>query len=282
MASLSDTDGDDGLTIVLSPVQLAAVMQGRSISANETSGGRFLSRLFGGLQMIGGAIELVGAAGLFLAPEPTALTKAGGAVLGANGVDNTATGAFELWTGRSYSTLTERAARAAARSLGCDPDTAETVGIVVDIAVPVVAAAGLGAARALAVREGMIDLKAEEAAGGHTIARHVGKDEAFLRNRLATEPKIPAAGTFRSLPEAEKFVSRAISANASQIQSWASTAKPGAILPLPIYDAGQIVGVTIPRLTGTLKSVSKVQVVLRKTVVGQKVYFVLTAYPSHL
>lgn len=44
----------------------------------------------------------------------------------------------------------------------------------------------------------------------------------------------------------------------------------------------QIVGVALPRLTGMLKSVNKVQAVLRKTVVGQQVYLVLTAFSSHL
>ena len=270
-------DTDDGLTVVLSPVQLAAVMQGGTISQADTLNGRLVSRMFGALQMVGGAIELVGSAGLFLAPEPTALTKAGGVALGANGADNVAAGAFELWTGRSHSTLTERAARAAARSLGCDPDTAETAGIVVDIAVPMIATAGIGAARAVAIRTGTIDLLAEEAAGGHTIAQHVGKDEKFLRNRLATERGIKGAGTFNTLKDAEKFVSRAIRANAIQIQTWASSANPKR-LPL-IYDAREVVGVVIPRSTGALQKTSKIRIVLDRTTLGRKIYFVLTAYP---
>ena len=271
------TDGDDGLSIVLSPVQLAAVMQGQSISLAEGTTGNFLSRVFGGLEMVGGAIELVGAAGLLLAPEPTAVTKVGGVALGANGVDNTVTGAIELWTGRATSTLTEKAAAAAARSLGCDPDTADKVGLAVDIAVPMVTAFGLGAARVMAIRGGMIDLAAEEAAGGHTIARHVGKNEAFLRNRLATE-RISAAGSFRSLRDAEKFVSKALQANANQIEVWARSARPGSRLPL-VWDAQQTVGTVIPRTTGVMQKATKINVVLKKTAVGQKVYFVLTAYP---
>ena len=55
-------DNDDGLTIVLSPVQLAAVMQGGTISQADTLNGRLMSRMFGALQMVGGAIELVGSA----------------------------------------------------------------------------------------------------------------------------------------------------------------------------------------------------------------------------
>jgi len=134
---------EDGLSIVLSPVQLAAVLQGGSLSPPETATGRLMNRVFGGLQMVGGAFELVGSAALFLAPEPTMVTKAGGVVLGANGVDNTGTGAVQLWTGQQQTTLTAQAAAAAARSLGCDPGTADTVGMVMDIAVPLIAAAGL-------------------------------------------------------------------------------------------------------------------------------------------
>ena len=272
------TDSDDGLSIVLSPVQLAAVMQGQSISLAEGTTGNFLSRIFGGLEMVGGAIELVGAAGLLLAPEPTAVTKVGGVALGANGADNAVTGAIELWTGRATSTLTERAAAAAARSLGCDPDTAGKVGLAVDIAVPLVTAFGLGAARAMAIRGGTIDLAAEEAAGGHTIAKHVGKDEAFLRNRLATE-RVVAAGTFRRLKDAEKFVSRAVAANSKQIENWANSSR--AIRGFQFeYDAKEVVGTVIPRSTGTLQKSTKIVVVLRKTIVGKKIYFILTAFPS--
>jgi len=272
-------DGEEGLRIVLSPVQLAAVLQGRSISQPETFGRRLANRVFGGLQMVGGAIELIGAAAAWLAPEPTMLTKVGGTALGINGADNFWTGGSQAWSGQPRSTLEAQAAAAAARSLGVAPDTADTVGIVVDIAVPVIVTGVLGAARALEIRAGgMIDLAAEEAAGGHTILKHVGKDEAFLRNRLATEPRIPAAGTFRTLAQAEKFVSKAIQANAAQIQSWASSAT---LQPLRlIYDAGETVGATIPRATGILQNVSKVRVVLRKTTIGQKVYFVLTSFPE--
>lgn len=61
----------------------------------------------------------------------------------------------------------------------------------------------------MTVREGVIGLVAEEAMGGHTIAKHVGKDERFLRNRLATERGIKGAGTFGTLKDAQKFVSQA-------------------------------------------------------------------------
>ena len=39
--------------------------------------------------------------------------------------------------------------------------------------------------------------------GGHTLAKHVGKSDEFLRHRLATEPRIKAASTFYDRQTAE-------------------------------------------------------------------------------
>ena len=120
----------------------------------------------------------------------------------------------------------------------------------------------------------------EEAVGGHTIARHVGKDEAYLRNRLAKEPKIPAAGTFNTLAEAKKYVSDAVMANRSAVTAWAKRGAAAQQRPLAFsYDAGRPVGVVIPRNTGILKVTTKMRVVLVKIMIGQKPYFVLTSYP---
>jgi hypothetical protein len=190
---------DGGVSIILSPVQLAAVLENQTVSDTETR----TNRLWGTVTLIGGAIELVGAAALLLTPEPTTVTKIAGGALAVHGSDTVSTGLRQIWTGRPQSTVTAETAAAACRSLGCDPDTAGKVGTAVDIMVPVAAAAAVGAARLIAVRAGTIDLWAEEAAGGHTIEKHVAKTEADLRLRLVQEPKIPAASSFRNLAEAE-------------------------------------------------------------------------------
>jgi hypothetical protein len=52
-ATMSDKEA---LRVVLSPVQLAAVLQGEQISAHEI----MMNRLWGGAKFIGGALELVG------------------------------------------------------------------------------------------------------------------------------------------------------------------------------------------------------------------------------
>jgi hypothetical protein len=129
------------------------------------------------------------------------------------------------------------------------------------------------------VRAGTIDLLAEEAAGGHTIARHVGKSEAELRLRLAEEPHIPAASSFRNLEEAERFVSDALGANASRIHRWLEFARPGERLRID-YRADGVVGHGILRSTGQLEPMSTVVAILKRTSRPDRPYIVLTTYPE--
>jgi Bacterial CdiA-CT RNAse A domain len=270
------TAGPDGggVSIILSPVQLAAVLEGQTVSDTETR----TNRLWGAVTLLGGAIELVGAAALLLAPEPTMVTKVAGGALAVHGSDTVSTGMRQIWTGRPQTTLTAEAAAAACRSLGCDPDTAGKVGTAVDILVPLAAAAGVGAARLIAVRAGTIDLMAEEAAGGHTIAKHIGKTEAELRLRLTQEPRITAASSFRNLTEAEQLVSQAIQRNSVAIKGWAQTARAGDVRAF-VYNAGKAVGQGVVRSTGKMQTMTSLRVVLQKTQIANKIYFVLTAYP---
>ena len=65
---------EDGLTLVLSPAQLAAVLQTGNLENHE----RLVNRLWGGAQLLGSALQLVAGGALVLAPEPTMLTKVGG------------------------------------------------------------------------------------------------------------------------------------------------------------------------------------------------------------
>lgn len=64
-------------------------------------------------------------------------------------------------------------------------------------------------------------LKAHEGiGGGHTLAKHVGKTEHYLRNRLATEPGISAASTFHNRQAAEASLSKLIHTEAREIDRW--------------------------------------------------------------
>jgi hypothetical protein len=271
-------DEEGGVQVVLTPVQLAAILEGYTVGEEATN----TNRLWGGLTVVGGAIELVGSAALLLTPEPTMVTKVGGAALAVHGSDTVSTGLVQVWTGRPQTTLTAQAAAAAARSLGCDPDTAGKVGMGVDIAVPLVAGFA-GFARVLSVRSGVAMLEESEAtqgirSTGHTIAEHVGKTEAELQARLIRQPRIPAASTFRTVEQAGVVVSKGIKANALAIKQWAQAARVGARLPLT-YDAGEVIGEGVVRATGQLTKMSKVRIVLEKVQDAKKIYFVLTSYP---
>jgi hypothetical protein len=235
-------DGE-GLEIVVSPLQLAAILENDSVEESSSLSNRF----WGAASLVGGAIELVGAAGLILTPEPTTVTKIAGGALAVHGADTASTGIVQIVTGRTRTSLTSQAAAAAAEALGADPESARTVGMAVDIAVPL-AAGFVGAARALAIRRGAIRLATEEAAGGHTIARHVGRTEEQLRARLLQEPRIPAATTFRALREAERVVGEALRANKEAIKVWAKTATAGQTKAFT-HDAGRIIGQGVVRST---------------------------------
>jgi len=143
---------------------------------------------------------------------------------------------------------------------------------------PTIATERASAARLVLLRADTIDLAAEEALGGHTLARHVGKTEAELKERLAEEPHIPAASSFRNREEAERFVSEALAAKDRVIRRWLAFARPGERFPV-YYGADEVVGYGIPRSTGMLEPMSEVVVLLERTDQADKPYFVLAAYP---
>lgn len=57
---------ENGLRVVLSPVQLAAAMSDKSVTEGET----LSNRLLGGLGLAGGVIELIGAGAMCTPPIP--------------------------------------------------------------------------------------------------------------------------------------------------------------------------------------------------------------------
>ena len=268
----------EGIQIVLTPVQLAAVLTGESVDDHAS----LSNRLWGSLRLVGGVLELAGAGVLCLAPEPTMASKAGCVLLGAHGADTTSAGAHQVWTGRETQTLTQQGTAALARTLGADPGTADRIGLAVDIMVPLGVAAWAGAARAAAIRSGRIRLIEHEAVagsrvGGHTLLKHVGRTEAQLRARLAAEPHIPVASSFSSLRLAEQGVSRVLQVHAQAVRAWAQSATRAPRLAL-IHDMGSAMGQGVVRSSGHLQALSKVQVVLKFETYNGKPYYVLTAY----
>ncbi len=144
---------------------------------------------------------------MVLAPEPTMLTKVGGGVLIAHGFDSGQAAVRQMWTGQTTPDFTEIGGEKIAHSLGASNRIAYWAGVGLDVVVPISASIVLGAERVLAVRAGRISLAAEEAAGGHTILKHINQSEAALRARLVAEPKIPAAASWTSVSVAEDVIS---------------------------------------------------------------------------
>jgi hypothetical protein len=259
--------------MILSPVQLATLLAGVDVAEHALA-----ARFWGGVKVLGGALELVGAAALLLTPEPTMMTKVGGGVLAVHGTDSTAAGLMQAWSGTEQTTLTQQSVTAAALAMGAEKGQAEKIGAAIDIAVPLVVAGAVSAARIASIRAGRISLMEQELAGGHTIARHVGRSEAQLRARLAAERNIPAASSFGSLRAAESAVSEVVRANAGAVRQWATKAAVGDRFRVT-HSFSRVIGYGVVRTTNRLEEMKKVIVVLEKAKVQGKVYFVLTSFP---
>ncbi len=121
-------------------------------------------------------------------------------------------------------------------------------------------------------------LAAHEAAGGHTIARHVGLTDAQLAARLAAEPTIPAASTFPDMATAERVIADALDARTVDVQAWLAGNTPRLTPPLRV---------TLPYITGrslacgaaTATEVQSVLIVLQRDASLPTGYRIVTAYP---
>lgn len=146
------TQEAEGVRVVLSPVQLAAVLADESIPEDAI----WTNRLWGGLRLVGGVAELAGAGVLCLAPGPTMATKVGCVVFGLHGADTTATGARQVLSGRDIQSLAHSGTAALATALGASPGIAHAIGMTVGIAVPFAVASWVGAVRVASIRAGCI------------------------------------------------------------------------------------------------------------------------------
>ncbi len=275
-----DNNVSDGINIALSPVQLAAILANENVAADAS----FSKRLWGGARIVGGVVELLGAGVLCAAPEPTMITKAGCLVVGVHGWDTTIAGTRQLFTGREKQTLTEYSASSLAEVLGADQKTAGTIGLTVDIAVPLGFAILASATRVASVRAGRLSLLKHEAQtgsrlGGHTITRHVGKTEAELRARLVAQRNIPAATSFSTIAVAEKVISDGLRMNAPAIRAWAQRAATQSRPQAFEFQSGANIGYGVIRASNRLVQLSKVRLVLKYEVYNNMPYYILTAFP---
>ncbi|WP_028226601.1 RNase A-like domain-containing protein [Paraburkholderia ferrariae] len=276
---MSQVNESDGVRVVLSAPQLAAVLARQSISLSEM----LSNRLWGGLQVVGGVLEMVGAAALCVLPEPTMASKAGCVVFGVHGSDTASAGLRQTWTGRDTATLTQQGTTKLAEAMKASPDMANSIGLSLDIVVPFGFAGSIKAARAASVTMGRINLQIHEAKtlnpdlGGHTLLKHVGKNEAWLLDRLKKEPKRDVVSSFYNIQVAEFAISDVMNANAGRIQNWARS--PTRTIPLTLAKRvdGNI-GYGIARKDLKLTQMNKVTVVLKYKTYNNMPYYILTAF----
>jgi len=123
------------------------------------------------------------------------------------------------------------------------------------------------------------DLAAAERLGGHTLARHVGKSDAQLRDRLRREPGISAASTYPDRETAERVVAAAIARSIRRIDGWSSRTGQRPNLALDYRgEAADVIGRTLRRGETAPRPCIDAVVVLRWHRDGY--YYVLTSYPE--
>lgn len=350
---------DNGISLVLTPVQLYAWLNGKSISHAELASNswhemprpspldlnRFLSplavsslpsypdranawthqshisqpnapdcwipppiqpsdpraqnRVSASLQIIGGGLETVGGALLILTPEPTMVTKVGGSLLAAHGVDTMQAAIRQLFSGKPVADFTQAGATWAAHQAGASDQTAHRVGVLLDVAVPFAVGAGMvGAEKVVAIRAGRVILSEEAVAGkagrisldveeadkaigkegGHTLERHVHVTDADLEAR-AMRSKDPGAvfSRFTSKEIAEDAVNDTVRANRNAIRQWAN--KPTTIPKEFEFTSQRAVGTGFSNASGIHSPLTRIRVVFKFARTQQKVLYIVTAYP---
>lgn len=120
------------------------------------------------------------------------------------------------------------------------------------------------------------DLSRDEAEGGHTLARHVGKTDADLAARLKAEPDISAASTYTDRETAQRAVGSVLAAKAPDVAKWEQ--KTGSRANLALRSTlDSTVGRSLKRGAKSAVDVRSVVVVLKWDGDG---WFVLTSYPE--
>lgn len=126
----------------------------------------------------------------------------------------------------------------------------------------------------------LYNLAADEALGGHTIARHVGKTDRELADRLRREPQISAASTYTDLVTARRVVAAAVASSQARIRAWtaASGLRPNLVLSYT-EPGGRSIGRSLRRGTRVATTASRATVVLR-WLARERRWIVLTSYPE--
>ena len=122
------------------------------------------------------------------------------------------------------------------------------------------------------------DLARDEARGGHTLARHVGRTDAQLRERLQRE-QISAASTYPDRGTAERVIARTLARERSRVDQWLARKGSRPNLALDYRgDPGETIGRSLTRRSPQTTPCRDAVVVLRWD--GNRGFIVLTSYPE--
>jgi hypothetical protein len=122
------------------------------------------------------------------------------------------------------------------------------------------------------------DLSEDERQGGHTLARHVGRTDAELADRLRREPEISSASTYTDRATAEAVVGAALLSNTRSFAAWQRRTgrRPNFALH---YDAHRVIGRSLSRGRQATVPCERAVVVFRWNDARHR-FYVLTSYPE--
>lgn len=123
------------------------------------------------------------------------------------------------------------------------------------------------------------DLVRDEKRGGHTVARHVGRTDEQLRERLRKEPGLSAASTYTDLATAEEAVTLAIRSAKKRTDAWIAREGSRANLVIDWPGNGKVLGRSLRRGEKAPVPCKRALVVL-KWDTESEIFYVLTSYPE--
>jgi len=122
------------------------------------------------------------------------------------------------------------------------------------------------------------DLSIDDARGGHTLKRHVGRTDEQLHDRLQHEKSISAASTYTDRETAERVVGMAIQNSRDKLQRWMARGGRRPNLVLDYTEPNDAIGRVMNR--GALGSVPCDHAIVILKADGEGDYYVLTSYPE--
>jgi hypothetical protein len=115
------------------------------------------------------------------------------------------------------------------------------------------------------------------AAKGHTIQKHVGKTDTYLRRRLENE-SIPAASTFINMREAEEAIRNVLHERGDLIQAWLDAGRSNR---KAFYaNSNDFVGRIIERGSVDSQPANGTRIILVRDQESDYGFMLLTAYPE--